>query len=40
MRLIARVQAGAGEGLAREHVIARTGDLSDMALSLWRMLRG
>ncbi|WP_245758920.1 DUF6635 family protein [Tropicimonas isoalkanivorans] len=31
---------GAGQGLAREHVAARMGDMTDMALSLWRFLRG
>ncbi|MEP3440793.1 MAG: DUF6635 family protein [Sulfitobacter sp.] len=27
-------------GLAREHLTARLGDLSDLALNLWRFLRG
>ncbi|MGR3481399.1 DUF6635 family protein [Salipiger marinus] len=31
---------GAGQGLAREHLAARLGDVSDLALSLWRALRG
>jgi hypothetical protein len=41
-RLINRLatKPGAGQGLAREHVAARMGDISDMALSLWRLLRG
>lgn len=42
MRLLARLdhaQKG-GTGLAREHVLARLGDLSDTALSLWRSFRG
>lgn len=39
-RLIARLEQGQDGGLAREHLAARVGDLSDLALSLWRMLRG
>jgi hypothetical protein len=27
-------------GLEKEHVVARLGDLSDMAVNLWRMFRG
>jgi hypothetical protein len=26
--------------MEREHLLARAGDLSDMALSLWRGLKG
>ena len=41
MRLLARLdRAEAGPVLAREHVLARLGDLSDTALSLWRSFRG
>lgn len=41
-RLLSRLDAGAPHsgGLAREHVTARFSDLSDMALNLWRFLRG
>lgn len=40
MRLLARLdRAEAGPALAREHVLARLGDLSDTALSLWRSFR-
>lgn len=40
-RLLARLEAGrgGGGGLAREHLAARLGDLSDLALTLWRALR-
>ncbi|MBV7407685.1 DUF6635 family protein [Maritimibacter sp. DP1N21-5] len=39
-RLMARIaRAEAGAGLAREHLAARAGDLSDLALTLWRSLR-
>lgn len=39
-RLIERIEAGeADDGLEREHLAARLGDLSDAVLSLWRMLR-
>lgn len=42
LRLLHRLETspGAGQGLAREHLAARMGDVSDMALSLWRILRG
>ena len=41
MRLLARLDAAAPSGgLAREHLAARMGDLSDLALTLWRGLRG
>ncbi len=41
MRLLARLdRAESGPALAREHVLARLGDLSDTALSLWRSFRG
>lgn len=41
IRLFARIEDRAGgDGLAREHVIARSGDLADAALTLWRGLRG
>ncbi|MDW4499388.1 DUF6635 family protein [Sulfitobacter sp. D35] len=41
-RLLARLDAVAdrGQGLAREHLAARLGDASDVAMSLWRFLRG
>lgn len=41
-RLLARldVDQQPNSGLAREHVAARLADLSDMALNLWRVLRG
>lgn len=41
-RLLTRLDAGGTQtgGLAREHVTARFGDLSDLALNLWRFLRG
>ena len=39
-RLLTRLDAASDSGLALEHVLARMGDLSDMALSLWRMIRG
>ncbi|RQP05176.1 MAG: hypothetical protein D1H97_14325 [Paracoccus sp. BP8] len=41
MRLLRRLdRAKTGPGIGREHVLARLGDLSDAALSLWRSLRG
>lgn len=41
MRLLARLdRADAAPALEREHWLARLGDLSDAALSLWRSLRG
>ncbi|UFM64978.1 hypothetical protein LOS78_15015 [Paracoccus sp. MA] len=41
MRLLHRLdRAKTGPGIGREHVLARLGDLSDAALSLWRSLRG
>jgi len=41
LRLLQRLdRAEAAPGLEREHVLARLGDLSDAALSLWRSLRG
>ncbi|MFV0244060.1 MAG: DUF6635 family protein, partial [Qingshengfaniella sp.] len=42
MRLLARLEAtdSREEGLAREHLAARAGDMTDLALSLWRILRG
>jgi hypothetical protein len=42
MNLLHRLDAdrGASSGLAREHIAARLSDASDMALSLWRMMRG
>lgn len=40
LRLLRRLdRAEHPSGLAREHVLARLGDLSDAALSLWRNLR-
>ncbi|MGR3418331.1 DUF6635 family protein [Paracoccus sp. (in: a-proteobacteria)] len=41
MRMLDRLdRADAAGGLEREHLMARIGDLSDAALSLWRTLRG
>ncbi|QFG35130.1 hypothetical protein BDE18_3540 [Paracoccus pantotrophus] len=41
LRLLRRLEkAEDAPGLAREHVLARLGDLSDAALSLWRSFRG
>lgn len=41
MRLLARLDhAAEAPALGREHWLARLGDLSDAALSLWRSLRG
>ncbi|WCR11257.1 hypothetical protein JHW45_02300 [Paracoccus stylophorae] len=41
MRLLARLDRGdATAGVAREHLVARGGDLADAALTLWRSLRG
>jgi hypothetical protein len=42
MNLLHRLDAdrGASSGLAREHIAARLSDATDMALSLWRMMRG
>ncbi|MDP5307525.1 DUF6635 family protein [Paracoccus spongiarum] len=41
MRLIARIDRGAEtQGLAGEHLLARSGDLADAVLTLWRSLRG
>lgn len=40
-RLLDRLDRGEdGEGLPREHLMARMGDLSDLAVSLLRILRG
>ncbi|MGI3170428.1 DUF6635 family protein [Pseudooceanicola sp. C21-150M6] len=39
-RMLRRLDAARHGGLEREHLLARAGDLSDIALSLWRMLRG
>ncbi|WP_375186414.1 DUF6635 family protein [Pseudooceanicola sp.] len=39
-RLLTRLDRAEAEGVAREHVLARAGDLSDVALSLWRGLTG
>lgn len=41
-RLINRLEVnpGRGNGLAKEHITARLADLTDMALNLWRVLRG
>ncbi|MCO6383063.1 DUF6635 family protein [Oceanicola sp. 502str15] len=40
-RLMARLdrQADSASGLSREHAVARLGDLTDIALALWRALR-
>lgn len=41
MRLLARLDhAGPTPALEREHLLARLGDLTDAALSLWRSFRG
>ena len=41
MRLLRRLdRAENAPALEREHVLARLGDLSDLALSLWRSLKG
>ncbi|UXU76484.1 MULTISPECIES: DUF6635 family protein [unclassified Paracoccus (in: a-proteobacteria)] len=41
LRLLQRLDAsGTQGGIAREHLLARLGDLVDAALSLWRGLRG
>ncbi|REF72102.1 MULTISPECIES: DUF6635 family protein [Paracoccus] len=41
LRLLRRLdRAEDGPGLGREHVLARLGDLSDAALSLWRSFKG
>lgn len=41
MRLLQRLdRAEQAPALGREHLLARMGDLSDAALSLWRSLRG
>ncbi|MDA8586134.1 hypothetical protein N9L47_07635 [Rhodobacteraceae bacterium] len=41
-RLLKRLDVAPGRngGLAREHVTARFADLSDIALNLWRVIRG
>lgn len=41
-RLVIRLERSAqnGGGLAREHLTARFADVADMALNLWRFLRG
>ncbi|MBY6153715.1 hypothetical protein KUV47_10870 [Vannielia litorea] len=41
MRLLARLDAQAenSSGLSREHAVARLGDLTDIALAVWRALR-
>ncbi|MBU3028545.1 DUF6635 family protein [Paracoccus marinaquae] len=41
MRLLARLDRQAdASGLAREHLLARGGDMADAVLTLWRSLRG
>ncbi|KGJ03098.1 hypothetical protein SAMN04487972_11072 [Paracoccus halophilus] len=41
MRLLARLdRAQGGPALEREHLLARLGDLSDAALSIWRSFKG
>jgi hypothetical protein len=41
MRLLARLDGAANApALEREHLLARLGDVSDAAISLWRSLRG
>ncbi|XDA98327.1 DUF6635 family protein [Sulfitobacter sp. LCG007] len=40
LRLLRRLDSGSGEAIAREHLAARLGDATDMALSIWRSLRG
>ncbi len=41
MRMLRRLdQAQEGPSLEREHLLARLGDLSDAALSLWRSFKG
>ena len=42
MRLVRQLESGHGSGpeLEGEHLMARAGDLSDLALSLWRAIRG
>lgn len=41
MRMLARLdQAGGGPALEREHLLARLGDLSDAAISIWRSFKG
>lgn len=40
MRMLDRIEQNTTGGLEREHVLARAGDVSDAALSLWRALRG
>lgn len=41
MRLLQRLdRAGTAPALEREHLLARLGDLSDAAISLWRSFRG
>lgn len=39
-RMLRRLDRAEGGGMEREHLLARAGDLSDMALSLWRGLKG
>lgn len=41
-RLLKRLEVdpGGSSGLAREHITARLADLTDMALNLWRVMRG
>lgn len=40
MRMLARLDRAEAEGLAREHLLARAGDMSDVLLSVWRAFRG
>lgn len=40
MRMLNRLDRAEAEGLAREHVLARAGDMSDAVMTLWRGLRG
>lgn len=39
MRLLAQLDNAAAGGIEREHLLARMGDLSDLALMLWRSMR-
>jgi hypothetical protein len=39
-RLLDRLDEARPSGIEREHILARIGDLSDAALSLWRTMRG
>ncbi|WP_240789520.1 DUF6635 family protein [Pseudooceanicola onchidii] len=40
MRMLERMDRADSGGVEREHLLARAGDLSDLALSLWRGLKG